>query len=89
MEDPAVTRARNEQKAIVDLLKGDLARIRTRVGAAEYQKIDAHLEGVLAIERRMVPPHHADRRSRRLHDPDRAADGAPAATRTSRPRSRR
>ena len=41
---------------MVDLLKGDLARIRKRVGAADYQKIDAHLEGVLAIERRILPP---------------------------------
>ena len=56
MEDPAVTRARNEQKAVVDLLKGDLSRIRKRIGAADYQKIDAHLEGVLAMERRIVPP---------------------------------
>jgi hypothetical protein len=56
VEDPAVTRARNEQKAIVDVIKGDLGRIRTRVGAEEYRKIDAHLEGVLAIERRLVPP---------------------------------
>ena len=55
-EDPAVTRARAEQKAIVDLLKGDLSRIRTQVGVADYQKIDAHLEGVLAIERRIQPP---------------------------------
>jgi len=56
MEDPAVTRARAEQHAVVDLLKGDLSRIRKRVGAADYQKIDAHLEGVLAMERRILPP---------------------------------
>jgi hypothetical protein len=56
MEDPAVTRARNEQKAVVDLLKGDLSRIRKQIGAADYQKIDAHLEGVLAMERRIAPP---------------------------------
>jgi len=55
-EDPAVTRARAEQHAVVDLLKGDLSRIKKRVGAADYQKIDAHLEGVLAIERRILPP---------------------------------
>ncbi len=55
-EDPAVTRARAEQQAIVNLLKGDLQRIRTQVGAADYQKIDAHLTGVLAIERRLAPP---------------------------------
>ena len=54
-EDPAVTQRRNEQKALVDILKVDLAKIRTRVGAADYQKIDAHLEGVLAMERRLTP----------------------------------
>jgi hypothetical protein len=54
-EDPAVTQQRNEQKALVDILKVDLAKIRTRVGAADYQKIDAHLEGVLAMERRLTP----------------------------------
>jgi len=55
-EDPAVTRARAEQHAIVDLLKGDLSHIRQQVGATDYQKIDAHLEGVLEIERRIKPP---------------------------------
>ena len=55
-EDPAVTRARAEKHAMVDLLKNDLSRIRKRVGAADYQKIDAHLEGVLAMERRIMPP---------------------------------
>ncbi len=52
-EDPAVTRNRTEQKALVDLLKADLPRIRARVGAADYQKLDQHLEGVLAMERRL------------------------------------
>ncbi len=56
MEDPAVTRARNESKAIVDLLKGDLGRIRTQVGSADYKKIDAHLSGIAAIEKRLAPP---------------------------------
>ncbi len=56
MEDPAVTRNRAEQQAIVNLLKGDLSRIRTRVGSADYQKIDAHLTGLQAIERRLAPP---------------------------------
>jgi hypothetical protein len=54
-EDPAITRARNEQKAIIELLKGDLGRIRTRVSAADYQKIDRHMQGVMAIERRITP----------------------------------
>ena len=52
-EDPVVTRNRAEQKALVDILKADLPRIRARVGAADYQKLDQHLEGVLSMERRL------------------------------------
>ena len=52
-EDPAAARARLEQQAIVDLLKNDLGRIRARVGAEDYRKLDAHLEGLLALERRL------------------------------------
>jgi hypothetical protein len=52
-EDPAVTAARTEQKALVDVLKKDLGRIRTRVGKEEYLKVDKHLEGLLAIEQRL------------------------------------
>lgn len=55
-EDPAVTRARNEKKALVDLVKADIQRIKTRVGAADYQKVDAHLTGLVELERRLVPP---------------------------------
>jgi Protein of unknown function (DUF1552) len=53
--DPAVARNRAEQQAIVDLVRGDLQRIRTRVGSADYKKIDAHLEGLRAIEARLTP----------------------------------
>ncbi|MBC8132169.1 MAG: DUF1552 domain-containing protein [Deltaproteobacteria bacterium] len=52
-ENPAVTRNRMEQKALVDCLKGDMTKIRTRVGAADFQKIDKHVEGLLAMERRL------------------------------------
>lgn len=55
-EDPAAVQRRNEQKALVDIVKGDLQGIRMRVGAADYQKIDAHLEGMLAMERRLTTP---------------------------------
>src|SRR4029079_5197139 len=55
-EDPAVTRARAEKHAMVDLLKNDLPRIRKRVGAAATQKSAARWEGVLAMERRLIPP---------------------------------
>lgn len=54
MPDPAAAQTRAEKLATVDLLKNDLARLRTRVGAEDYAKIDAHLEGLLAIERRIA-----------------------------------
>ena len=58
--DPALARIRAEQKAVVDLLKGEMTKIRMTVGTADYQKIDAHLEGLLAIEQRnnatVTPP---------------------------------
>lgn len=53
MEDTRVAADRAERRAIVDLLKGDLGRIRGRVGAEDYQKVDAHLEGLLTLERRL------------------------------------
>jgi hypothetical protein len=49
--DPSVARIRAEQKALVDILKGDTQRIRAQVSTADYAKIDAHLEALLAIER--------------------------------------
>lgn len=54
MVDPDVLRTRLEQGAIVDLLKSDLSRIRKKVGSEDYYKLDAHLEGLLAIEQRLA-----------------------------------
>jgi hypothetical protein len=48
---PATPRTRIEQQAVLDLLKGEMPKIRSIVGSADYQKIDAHLEGLLALER--------------------------------------
>lgn len=58
MEDPAEVQRRLEQKSVIDLVKGDLTKLRTKVGSADYAKIDAHLEGLRAIEQRVtaVPP---------------------------------
>lgn len=55
-EDPRAIAARAEQLAIVDLLQSDLEHLRLRVGPQEYQKLDAHLEGLLALERRLNTP---------------------------------
>ena len=49
--DPAAAQARAEQQSILNLLKGEMPKIRATVGTADYQKIDAHLEGLLALER--------------------------------------
>ncbi len=54
--DPAVERNRAEQSAIVDLLNGDVARIRKKIGKEDYAKLDSHLEGLLAIQQRLDAP---------------------------------
>jgi hypothetical protein len=54
--DPTETRIAREQGAIVDLLQTDMERMRTRLGAEEYAKLDAHLEGLLALEQRLNVP---------------------------------
>jgi hypothetical protein len=49
--DPTAARIRAERQATLDLLKGEIPKIRATVGSADFQKIDAHLEGLLALER--------------------------------------
>lgn len=46
------------RQASLDLLMGEVGRLRTKVGAEEYVKVDAHLEGLRAIQRRIegTPP---------------------------------
>lgn len=58
MEDPAAVQRRLEQKSIIDLVKGDLTKLRTKISSEEHAKIDAHLEGLRAIEQRVtaMPP---------------------------------
>jgi hypothetical protein len=53
MVDPAVVKRNAEKRLLVDVLKQDLTRLRSKVGSAEYLKIDAHLEGLLALERQI------------------------------------
>jgi Protein of unknown function (DUF1552) len=49
--DPTAARVRAEQQAVLNLLKGEMPKIRAMVGTADFQKIDAHLEGLAALER--------------------------------------
>jgi hypothetical protein len=52
--DPdALARVKAEQRSILDLLKGDLARVRTKISAEEAPKLDAHLEGIRQLELRL------------------------------------
>ena len=56
MQDPGAAQDLAEQRAIVDSLKDDLVRIRGKVGKEDYLKLDKHLEGLLALERRLNTP---------------------------------
>lgn len=46
-------RVRASRQSVLDLVKADLARIRPAYGALEQQKLDAHLEGVRSLEKRL------------------------------------
>jgi hypothetical protein len=58
MADAAAVQRRLEQQSVIDLVRGDLTKLRTKVSSAEHPKIDAHLEGLFAIEQRLTaePP---------------------------------
>lgn len=53
---PAATPGPNLKQSSMDILLSDIERLRTRVGTEDYRKIDAHLEGLRAIERRLETP---------------------------------
>lgn len=59
-EDPAKARERTDQQALYQVIKGDLARIKMRVGVEEYRKVEAHLEGIQALERRLTVAEPAE-----------------------------
>jgi hypothetical protein len=41
------------QKAIIDVVAGDLGRLRSRIGSEDFAKVDAHLQALRALERRI------------------------------------
>jgi hypothetical protein len=51
-DDSAVKEAARE-KSVIDLVAADLERLRARIGAEDYSKVDAHLEALGALERRV------------------------------------
>jgi hypothetical protein len=50
MPDPAVTRAREMKKSILDNVIADLNRFSARVGTEDKAKIEAHLQSIRSIE---------------------------------------
>lgn len=48
----AQAKARASRQSVLDLVKANLSRIRPAYGASEQRKLDAHLDGVRALERR-------------------------------------
>lgn len=58
--DPARVKRNAERRLLVDTLKQDLEQVRGKVGTADALKIDAHLEGLLALERQIGPDDPAD-----------------------------
>lgn len=49
----AAAQKKTEQTSILDLVIGDLNRMRTRVSGEEYPKIEAHLAGIRTLEQRL------------------------------------
>lgn len=43
-----------ERRSVIDLVRAELASLRLRVGQEDRGKLDAHLEGVRALERRLA-----------------------------------
>jgi hypothetical protein len=58
--DPAVVKRNAEKRLLVDTLKADLEQLRGKIGSADALKIDAHLEGLLSLERQIGPDDPVD-----------------------------
>lgn len=53
--DPTLDRLRAERRSVIDFLKNELGAVRGAVGADDRPRLDAHLESVRDIERRLEP----------------------------------
>lgn len=52
-QEADLARVRTERRSVIDLVRAELTALQGRTSAADRMKIDAHLEGVRAIERRL------------------------------------
>jgi hypothetical protein len=51
--DDARLKEAARQKTVIDLVAGDLGRLRGRIGSEDFAKVDAHLAALAALERRV------------------------------------
>ncbi len=50
-----VDRLRRRRQSVIDLVRGELVGLHTRLGRAEQTKLEAHLESLRAVERGLTP----------------------------------
>lgn len=49
----ALERLRRDRRSVLDLIKGDVLRLQARLGASDRLRLDAHLQGIRALERQL------------------------------------
>jgi hypothetical protein len=55
MVDPALLeRQLRQRKSVLDFVRGDLARLKTRIPSSQNVKLDAHLEGIRLLESKIT-----------------------------------
>lgn len=56
--DPAVSaRIRAERKSVIDLVNGELTRVRTQMPDVDKERLDAHLDSLRELEKRVTAVH--------------------------------
>jgi hypothetical protein len=53
VDNSAAERAFKQQESVINLVKGDLSRIRSLAGKEDQMKVDAHLDGISSLENRL------------------------------------
>jgi hypothetical protein len=56
MDEAAIARAQMQGKSVLDFVKSDLDRVRRQVPRSQYVKLDAHLDAIRQLERRITTP---------------------------------
>ena len=50
----AIERLRNERRSVIDLVRGEVGRLRAELPAPDRDRLDAHLDGVRQLEERLA-----------------------------------